>query len=244
MKLAPVVLMIVLLASAAAGADVAPTAAQGQPGFAGRWIATRLSIGARFSHFWLEETRRAGENGYDNSNLEGNFLGSLWGLDAQQRYFPSPYVEYRVASAFGVGVTYDEARAKTLDWADEDHVATAGDGDVEIRGVGVYVVARYRNRTRYEPYANLGFGWYRSRFFESPGWSAPGRHFVVDDTEGWFVAAGCKVNLGRHLGIDALYRHSHVNDVVARAYLSKNRYRGGAFPMRSDGLGVGVVYAF
>ena len=236
--------LIVLLASAAASAEEAPTAAESHPGFGERWIATRLSIGARFSYFWLEDTRRSGENGYENSNLEGNFLGSLWGLDAQQHYFPSPYLEYRVASGFGLGVTYDEQRARTLDWANEDHSATAGDGDVEIRGVGVYVTARHRNRTRFEPYANLGFAWYHSHFYESPGWSAPGRRFVVEDTDGWFVAAGCRVSLGQHVAIDAMYRYSNVGDVVARAYLVGNHYRGGAFPMRSDLVGLGAAYTF
>jgi opacity protein-like surface antigen len=244
MKRVHLMLVTVLLASATGSAEVAPTPDQSHPGFGERWIATRLSIGARFTHFWLEETRRAGENGYDNSNLEGNFLGSLWGLDAEQHAFPSPYLEYRVVSGFGLGVIYDKARARTLDWANEDQLATAGDGDVEIHGVGVYLVARYRNRTRFEPYANLGFAWYHSRFFESPGWSAPGRRFVVEDTEGWFVAAGCKVSLGRHVEIDGMYRYSNVGDVQARAYLVGNHYRGGAFPMRSDLLGVGVAYGF
>ena len=244
MKHLYVMLVIVLLASAAACAEVPETPAGGHRGFAERWIATRLSVGARFTYFWLQDTRRAGENGYENSNLDGNFLGSLWGLDAQPHAFPSPYLEYRVVSGFGLGVSYDEARAKTLDWANEDRSATAGDGDVEIRGVGAYVVARYRNRTRFEPYANLGFAWYRSHFYESPGWSAPGRRFVVEDTDGWFVAAGCSVRLGKHLGIDGMYRYSHVGDVVARAYLVGNHYRGGAFPMRNEALGVGLAYTF
>jgi opacity protein-like surface antigen len=237
-------LMVALLASAAASAEVPKAPAESRPGFVERWIATRLSIGARFTYFWLEDTRRSGEKGYDNSNLEGNFLGSLWGLDTQQHAFPSPYLEYRVVSGFGLGATYDEQRARTLDWADEDHTATAGDGDVEIRGVGVYVVARYRNRTRFEPYADLGYAWYHSHFYESPGWSAPGRRFVVEDTDGWFFAAGCRVGLGRHVAVDAVYRYSHVGDVVARAYLVGNHYRGGAFPMRSELLGVGAAYTF
>jgi opacity protein-like surface antigen len=244
MKPVAVMPVIAVLAAAAAFAEGPPRPAEGHPGFAGRWIATRLSIGARFSRFWLDDTRRSGPNGYDNSNLEGNFLGSLWGLDAQQHAFPSPYVEYRVVSGFGLGVDYDERRARTLDWADEEHRSTAGDGDVEVRGVGVYVVARLRNRTRFEPYADLGYAWYHSHFYESPGWSAPGRRFVVEDTEGWFVAAGCRVGLGRHVALDALYRYSNVGDVEARAYLVGNHYRAGAFPMRGDLLGVGATYRF
>jgi opacity protein-like surface antigen len=244
MKRLRAMMTMVLLASAAANAEPAAAPADAHRGFGERWIATRLSVGARFSWFWLQDTRRSGENGYDNSNLAGNFLGSLWGLDAEQHATPSPYLEYRALAGLGVGVCYDEQRAKTLDWANDDHTATAGDGDVEIRGVGPYLVARLRNRTRFEPYAELGFTWYHSHFYESPGWSAPGRRFVVEDTEGWFFAAGVRVGLGGHVAIDAVYRYSDVEDVVARAYLVGNHYRGGAFPMRSDLLGIGATYTF
>ena len=243
MKATVATLAALLLLSVPARAQDAPAAGE-RPGFGQRWIATRLSIGARFTYFWLEDTRRAGENGYDNGNLSGNFLGSLWGLDAQQHYFPNPYLEYRVVSAFGIGVSYDQVRAKTLDWANEEHTLTAGDGELELRGVGVYLVASHRNRSRFEPYANAGYAWYESRFFVSQGWAAPGRRFVVEDTDGWFVAAGCTVTLGRHLGIDAMVRHSQVGDVAARAYLVRNRHRDGAFPMRYDALAVGIAYAF
>ena len=238
-------LALLLVLSGSAGAEEASASGGRVSTFGEKWIATRLSIGARFTYYWLADSRRSGENGYDNGNLDGNFLGSLWGLDAQQHYFPNPYLEYRVVSAFGIGVTYDQLRARTLDWADEDQTTTAGDGDLEIRGVGVYVFARYRNGSRFEPYATAGFAWYASQFFVSPLWAAPGRRFVVEDTDGWFATAGCKWGIGRHLGLDAHFRHSQVGDVAARAYLgSGNRYRGGAFPMRYDALAVGAVYAF
>jgi hypothetical protein len=237
-------LTLLLALTASARADEPPAPAGQSRSFGTRWIATRLTVGARFTYYWLEDTRRSNENGYDNGNLAGNFLGSLWGLDAEQHDFPNPYLEYRVVSAFGVGVTYDQLRARTLDWANAQQTVTAGDGDLEIRGVGVYLLARYRNRTRFEPYASAGWAWYKSHFDVSPGWAAPGRRFVVENTDGWFATAGCKMGLGRHLGLDAMFRHSQVGDVAARAYLVGNHYRGGAFPMRYDALGAGVLYAF
>jgi hypothetical protein len=210
----------------------------------GGWISTRLSLGASFTHYRLEETRRSGANGYDNANLSGNFLGSLWGLDAQQHYFPNPYLEYRLVSGFGVGVLYDQVRARTLDWANEEKTTTAGDGDLELRGVGIYAVARYRNPSRYAPHASAGYAWYSSRFFVSPGWAAPGRRFVVEDTGGWFVSAGCTVDVAKGFGLDASVRYSHIDDVAARAYFGDKRYRGGAFPMRYVAFALGVAYAF
>jgi hypothetical protein len=44
------------------------------------------------------------------------------------------------------------------------------------------------------------------------------------------------------LGVDAGFRHLQVADVEARAYLGTRRYRGGAFPMRSDAVEFGLAY--
>jgi long-subunit fatty acid transport protein len=180
-----------------------------------------------------------------NGNLQDNFLGSLWGLDAVQHYFPNPYLEYRIASIVGVGVSYDELKARTLDWANADQTATAGDGDLQIRGLNLYVVARIRTRSRFEPYAQVGYGWYQSQFFVAPGWAAPGRRFEVEDTQGWLGALGCKAAIGKHLGVDAGFCHAQLDDVAARAYLGVgNRYRAGEFPMRYDALTLGMQYTF
>jgi hypothetical protein len=214
-------------------------------GFFGRWVADHLLVGASLTHFWLDDTRRATDHGYDNQNLTGNFLGSLWGLDAQQHYFPDPMLEYRIISSFGVGLAYDQARAKTLDWGIIDtRVTTIGDGDVEIRGLQFYLFGRYPNRTRLAPYANVGVSRYSSRFLPSPLWVAPGRHLDVDSTRGWFLASGCNVALGRHWGLQVFYRYSHVGAVSGRAFFHGTHHRSGAFPMRNNRLGTGLFYAF
>ncbi len=235
-----------VLLGARAGDAAEATADNDEPsGFFGRFVATHLTIGARVTHFWLEDTRRSSANGYDNLNQAGNFLGSLWGLDAQQHYFPNPFVEYRVLSGFGAGIAYDQARAKTLDWTDNTaRLVTAGDGDVEIKGVQYYIFGRFRNQTRLTPYANVGIARYQARFFASPDWLTPGRHFEVDDTKGWFFSGGCNVTFDRHLGLDVLYRHSQLEAVTGRAFFNRNRHRSGAFPMRNDLLGAGLFYAF
>ena len=81
-------------------------------------------------------------------------------------------------------------------------------------------------------------------FDVSPGWAAPGRRFEVQDTDGWFVTAGCKMSLAKHVGVDVMFRHSHVGDVASRAYFRPNRYREGSFPMRYDALAIGGLYTF
>ena len=239
--------LALLLVAAVGGAATAGRAAETttpSTSVGQRWLANRLSLGARWTRFWLEDTRRSGDQGYDNANLAGNFLGSLWGLDARQHYVPSPFLEYRVVSSVGVGLAYDQARARTLDWTDETKTATAGDGDVEIRGLQLYVFGRYPNATRVTPHARVGYASYWSQFFVSPGWSAPGRRFEVDDTRGWLLAAGVSVALHRHLALDVSYQRTQLADVTARAYFNRNRHRAGAFPMTYDALVAGLAYAF
>ncbi len=216
----------------------------GRRPIAQRLLSGRLRLGLRFTHFWLEDTRRSGPDGYDNANHAGNFLGSLWGLDARQRSWPSPFLEYRVVASFGAGLAYDQARARTLDWADAEHTVTAGDGDVLVRGLQLYVFGRYPNPTRFTPHARLGLVRYRSRFLESPGWAAPGRHFEADDTNGWFLALGWEVALPWRIGLDVSYRHTQVPGVVARAYLHNNHNRAGVFPMTNDAVVAGLSYRF
>lgn len=231
------------LAVAGSAAEAGSTRSQGK-GFVAKYVAGRLRVGATFTHYALEDTRRSGDSGYDNGNLDGNFLGSLWGLDVQQHWWPNPYVEYRILSGFGLGVGYDQLRAKTLDWANDERTAVAGDGDVEMRGVGVYVFGRYRNRTRLEPYGSIGYSWYESSFDVSPGWAAPGRRFEVENTSGWMISVGANLALTRKIAADVTLRHSEIGDIQARAYFRPNRYRAGAFPMQYNALGFGAVITF
>jgi opacity protein-like surface antigen len=242
--LAAVALASLLLSEGRGGAEEVDAGAGAQQGFLARCVGGRLTLGVRVSHSWLVEDRRAGPNGYDNSNKQGNFLGSLWGLDAQQQYLPLPLVEYRVVKTFGVGVAYDEMKIKTLDWANPEHTATAGDGDLEVRGVQAYAFGRYANRTRFTPYLHLGFAHYWSRFLESPGWAAPGRYFEVDDSQGWFVTAGVRFAVGKGLALDGCYQRRQLGDVQAAAHLVGGGRIKGVFPVRSNVFAVGVVYGF
>jgi hypothetical protein len=153
-------------------------------------------------------------------------------------------VEYRVVRGFGAGVAYDEARIKTLDWASDDHTATAGDGDLRLRGLQIYAFGRLRNRTRFTPLFRGGFSRYGSAFFEDPGWALPGRYFEVQGTRGWFADAGVRVALWRGIDLDASVEHSWLKDVDAKAHLQNGGGRRGAFPLRNDALRVGAAYRF
>ncbi len=243
-RLTAIASVLLALPGVRALADTSPSGG-GDPGFYQRFVEGRLTLGVRSSFFRLEDTRRYAPDGsLDNGNLDGNFLGSLWGLDAQQRPIPLPFLEYRVVSRFGVGTAYDQARARTLDWADATQTTTAGDGDLQIRGLSAYVFGRGPRWGRLTPYGQIGLEWYWSHFYTLPGWAIPGRHFDAYSTDGWFFALGGSFALGRHLRLDAQLRHSQTDAVDARAYLLHNHYRGGAFPMRRDALGGGMLWAF
>ncbi len=238
----------VCLGGAVRGEAASPGA---EASFFDRWIRTRLTIGADWTHLSLDDTRRLGADGPDNKNTRGNYLGSLWGLDARQHVFPDPFVEYRVVSSVGVGASFDQRRARTLDWGDNvQRVAVFGDGDVEVRGVQAYAFGRYRIRMRVTPYGRIGIARYRSRFLVLPSWTGgdPGRVIQVDDTSGWFFAVGSEVAVGHHAALDAFYRRSLVRDVATRDYNDiihrPQQHRSGAFPMHGHELGVGVAYTF
>lgn len=227
---------------------VAEAASPGMPsGFLDHWVRSRLTIVADWTRFSLADSRRVTDHGPDNKN-RANFLGSLWGLDPKQHYFPDPSLEYRIVSVFGLGASYDQRRARTLDWGPNGEIV--GDGDVEIRGPQVYVFGRYPNRSRVTPYARVGLARYRSRFFVLPSWSGggPGRAIQVDGTSGRFFAGGFRISVGGHAALDAFYRYSFIRDVAARAYgdiINKpNQHRNGALPMRNSALGVGAAYGF
>jgi hypothetical protein len=250
-KLVCLTLVALCLGRSTLAAEVeAQTNAGPSKGFWGSWIANRLSIGGDWTHFSLDDTRRYSANGLDNYNITGNFLGSLWGLDAKQHGWPSPFLEYRVFRAFGLGAAYDERRAMTLDWADDTKTVTVGDGDVELRGLQVYAFGQLSNRTRLVPYANVGHAHYWSHFFTLPSWSQgiPGHVIEVDATGGWFFSLGTRVKLVHGAALNTFYRRLFVDDVPVRAYADiinrPDHHRDGHFPMSGNTLGLGLTWAF
>jgi hypothetical protein len=211
----------------------------------------RFTIGVDWTRYSLYDTRRVTPQGPDNANVHGNYLGSLWGLDAEQHPFPDPFVEWRLTSSFGVGVSYEQQRAMTLDWSSDDRsLAPVGDGDVQIRGAQLYAFGRYPNPTRFTPYASVGRARYWSHFFVLPAWNGgdPAKVLWVGNTSGWILSGGTRVRIGHRLAFDVNYRRALIADVAARAYADivdhPKRYRAGAFPMQSQSVRLGVAYGF
>ncbi len=207
------------------------------------WSA-RLTVGVRLSHVWLEDSRRCGAEGCDNSDQQIHFLGSLWGLDPLGQKVPYPFVEYRVVSVFGAGAAYDRVRIKTLDWGNAEQTMTAGDGDLVVRGGQLYAFASIPRPTRVAPYLRAGYGYYWSDFVETPDWARSGNYFEVENTHGFVVAAGLRIAAWRGMGLDLSYEHLALSEIKAKARFVSGGAKRGAFPPAQNALRVGVAYRF
>lgn len=213
-------------------------------------VYQQFEIGVRSYHFTLKDTRRLGEFGYDNANWEGNvnFLGSIWGLDAIQDYLPRLYVQFALTPFMGIGISYDQIGAETVDWANADKTRTASDGDLHLKGGLLYAFFRYPLWIGITPFGELGAAWYRSQLTERAVWRSYGEGFRldVDNARGYFLGLGMNVALTENWALNVYFRQTFDLDVKARAYFSPESTpnRVGAFPMEYRMLGAGVAYLF
>ncbi|MBP7274731.1 MAG: outer membrane beta-barrel protein [Kiritimatiellae bacterium] len=202
----------------------------------------------RCYYFELRDTRRTVRGRRSNSNVRGNFIGSIWGLDEEQDLLPRLHVQYMFMPYFGAGITYDHVGAKTVDWGNEEATRTSSDGTVEIWGPMLYLTGRYPNSTLCTPFAELGWVSYRASFDTSSAWAAtaPGYRFEVDDTSGTFFGVGVDVEVHDRWSVSLYYRRMNDAEVDARAYFTPGPRVGryGAFPMEYTMFGLGATYRF
>ncbi|OQA26479.1 MAG: hypothetical protein BWY59_01366 [Verrucomicrobia bacterium ADurb.Bin345] len=203
----------------------------------------RWEVGARITHFSLEDDDRGG----NNSNIRGNFLGSIWGLEEEQSYLPKPYIQYLVIPYGGVGLGYDAMTIKTVDWGDDARTFKSSDGDLTVQGAAFYLFGRYPNETRFTPFAEVGFVYYMADFDEDSEWKAtgPGYRFEVDDTSGNYIALGCNVQIYEQWFMNIYFRRLFEATVDGKAHFGPGyRPRSGSFPLENDAWGLGVSYQF
>ena len=211
------------------------------------WL-DRFSAGLRFYHFELRDTRRTVRGRTRNSNVQGNFIGSIWGLDEDQDYLPRLHVQYMFIPYLGAGLTYDHVSAETVDWGDEEATRTSSDGVVDIWGPMIYLIGRYPNSTRCTPFVELGWAAYFASFDTDPAWAAtaPGYRFEVDDTSGYYFGAGVDIEVRGRWSVSLYVRRMNDAEVDARAYFTPGPRVGryGAFPMEYTLVGLGASCRF
>ncbi len=220
----------------------------GRDNFMPEWMKDRIEIGARVHYFSLKDTRRTIRGRYENTNVRGNFVGSVWGLDEIQDYVPRLFANVMMNSYFGVGMTYDMIAAETVDWGDLEKSFRTTDGDLKTWAPILYLLVKWPNETRFEPFAELGSARYFARFKEDPVWAAtaPGYRFEVDDSWGTTFALGCNLALSEHWHAHLYWRRMRGASANARAYFSPSSRVGrfGEFPLEYDMYGIGTSYRF
>lgn len=208
-------------------------------------LSERVEVGLRIKHFTLDEDSKRSLN-TDGSFKEGYIAGtSVDRLDAEQTYFPYPYVRVKLHEYFAVGLTYERARAKTVTYFEEGTGYDGhSDGTIEMAGPALNIEGRYPNETRFTPFVQLGMVWYAVDFENDRDWSAGGvRAWRTDDTTGYQYTLGVSCDINENWGAELSLSHTEV-DVDAAFYLSGNKRVSGTFPMTHDSIGIAARYSF
>ena len=191
----------------------------------------KFEIGTRITHIILLEDTR-GEPFHDS------FVGSVTMLKEDQDYLPIKlYVQYRFLPALAAGVSYDRFGAKAVDYG-------GSDGTSWMSGPLVYLSGRYINDSRFTPYGELGVAFYSGKFENAPGWGSEGnKHFYLNDSQGFYVAAGCGMSLDDNWSADFYGRYMNL-DVDGEYMMNGHHQEDILFTMSHVALGLGVKYSF
>lgn len=200
MKVLSRVLVVCMFAALSICLDKTMMAAQ-QAGdtFLSSYIENKLEIGTRITHVVLLEDSRGEPN-------NGSFVGSITMLKEDQDYLPTRfYVQYKITPCFGVGVSYDRVGAEAWDYGGTD-------GTTVLSGPLLYLLGCYPNSTKFTPFCELGAAFYSAKFEESGGWGkVGGKEFVLDNTQGFYLAAGCDWLLHEQFALDIYGRYMNVD---------------------------------
>jgi hypothetical protein len=213
------------------------------------FLAKRLEVGARWTYFNLNDTRR--ENFDANGTFTGGFLGSINQLNAKQEYWPLPVVRFNVIPYAGIELSYDHIRAETRTYFDA-HT----DGTFDLRGPLVALYGRYPNKTRFTPSLGVGLAFYGTDFEEDAWWHGdtqpPGPVMQWIDTTrttGYFLFVACDIAIYKQWSAE-LYARDMSADVdghytiTTRDLTVIDDFGTTKFPMSYWAAGLGVKYCF
>ncbi|MDK9707207.1 MAG: hypothetical protein OEL83_09160 [Desulforhopalus sp.] len=219
--------------------------------FIANYIHGKLQLGTRSVHRVLTDDDSGHKGGGYGS---GTYLGTIYGLDEEQRYAPSKvFINYYFNKYFGVGLDYDSIKVRTLAIDGYTH-AEKTDGDAILSGPTLSVFARIPNSTAFTPYFGLGIGFFSGSFDEDPAWATTindggvrTRVMDVEDTNAvvmtsgltWAFTANWLVDLSvQYIQADADATFYGYNDGVLNTGLP------GHFPMDNVAFRLGIVYSF
>lgn len=211
------------------GSDALARAQLADNDFYNSYIANKLEIGTRITHVVLLEDSKG-------EPYNGSFVGSITMLKEDQDYLPTKfYVQYKFMPCLGVGLSYDRVSAEA--W---DHGGT--DGTTVLSGPLLYLLGCYPNSTKFTPFCELGAAFYSADFDEDSGWG-PNKEFVLDDTDGFYLALGCDYRLHDWWSLNIYGRYVNVD--VDGVYNLNGDYREDVlFTMSHLAFGIGAKFTF
>ncbi len=214
------------------------------------YIAGRLQIGSRSTYRSLRDA----DSGHKGEGFgSGTYLGTIYALDEKQNLAPfSPYLSWSFSDYLGIEFAYDHFEVKTVATNGYD-MRDKTDGDLELSGLVVSLLARYPNKTRFTPWAGLGLFFYSTSFDPNPDWTHSKRianaynHMSVDDVNGVALSLGVDWKLEEHwiLNLSCQYMSMDV-DAVYKGYLNDVHYttQPGQFPVNNISVRLGLGYQF
>lgn len=208
--------------------------------FYSQYIKDRLSIGTRVLWYSLTDTEKGEE-------FDGSFLGSINKTTEDQDLAPVYlYIEYAITPYFGLGISYDQFKVKTLD-------SGGGDGTFELDGPILYAFGRFENGSAFTPFGEIGMGFYSTSFNALEEWTFSGgsptvvNRFEVDDTTGFVMAGGLDIEIIEHLSVNIYLRYTWVDfdvDYFFTPSSTTTPLRKGTFPGDHFSYGIGLKYTF
>lgn len=191
-------------------------------------IQGSLEVGARILYIKLLEDKKG-------EPFAGSFIGSVNQLEAKQNYFPMPYVQY-VYSWWGLGLSWHQFEFEARDPGGSDGTAT-------LNGPLFYAMARFTNETRFTPFAEMGMALYSATFDAEPNWAQRNR-FDLEDSNGFYVAAGCRAQLTENWSVEAYLRRMNVDVDGTYRNLVDGRQQSFTFTATHIAAGFGACYTF
>ncbi|MEM0967122.1 MAG: hypothetical protein AAGJ81_13340 [Verrucomicrobiota bacterium] len=208
--------------------------------FFDKYIRDRLSIGTRVLWYSLTDTESGEE-------FNGSFIGSLNRTteeqDAAPVYF---YLEYAISPYFGVGISYDQFKVKTLD-------SGGGDGTFELDGPIIYAFGRFENGSAFTPFGEIGLAFYGTSFDARPEWTFSNggttviNRFEPDDSTGFVIGGGLDIEIIKHLSANIYLRYVSVDidvDYFFSPFSTTTPLNTATFPGDHFAYGLGLKYTF
>ena len=197
------------------------------------YIHNCLEVGTRLTYFSLLDNKRGQPN-------DGSFFGTVTMLDERQNYLPKKlFVQYKIIPYAGVGLSYDSFSFDASDFGGSDGKAT-------LSGPLFYVFGRYPNSTAFTPFCELGVAYYTSTFDADAGWlgTNPGKSVDLDNTHGYYVGAGCDLQITDDFSLNVYARYMRISDVTGAWYDAWTKFGDVVLTPSYVAFGLGAKYSF